>query len=268
MSDTRRIKLILQYDGTRYSGWQRQINAISVQQRVEEALHKITGENIAVTGSSRTDAGVHAMGQTAHFDMMTPIPPEKVAFALNTRLPGDIRAVRSESAPGGEHGFHARFGATGKVYRYLIHNAPHAGALGRLYCMHVPRLLDVELMRAEAQALVGRHDFAAFAASGSIVRDTVREIYRVEVARFGDRIMLLIHGNGFLYNMVRIIAGTLIEIGMGRLPAGAFARAIDTGDRLALGITAEPQGLTLMRVFYGDDAEAGSLFDDPFIAFV
>lgn len=258
-----RIKLILEYDGTNYSGWQRQINAISVQQRLEEALNKLTGERITTTGSSRTDAGVHARGQTVHFDMATPIPPEKVAFALNTRLPDDIRAQHSCAVPGGEHGFHARFDATGKVYRYLIHNAPHASALAHNYTAHVSAHLDEALMNAEAQAILGRHDFRAFAASGSVAKDTVRDMYRVSVVRRGARVMLLVHGKGFLYNMVRILAGTLIEVGAGKREPGAIARALASGDRLDLGITAPPQGLTLMRVFYGDDAQAEELFSDP-----
>lgn len=258
-----RIKLILEYDGTRYCGWQRQINAISVQQRLEEGLFKLTRERITVTGSSRTDAGVHSRGQTVHFDMETPIPPEKVAFALNTCLPDDIRVVHSCAVPGGEDGFHARFGATGKVYRYMIHNAPHASALGCRYTAHVSLPLDERLMNEEAQSLLGRHDFAAFAASGSIVKDTVREMYRVSVSRRGQRVMLLVHGAGFLYNMVRILAGTLIEVGAGKRAPGAIARAIDSHSRLDLGITAPPQGLTLMRVFYGDDERAWEIFDDP-----
>ena len=258
-----RIRLVLEYDGTAYSGWQRQINAMSVQQRLEEALKKLTGETIVTTGSSRTDAGVHSLGQTVHFDMATPIPPEKVAFALNTCLPPDIRVRSSCAAPGGEDGFHARFHATGKVYRYLIYNSPHASALGCRYSAHVSAPLDEHLMDSEAQALIGRHDFAAFAASGSVAKDTVREMYRASVTRRGPRVMLLVHGGGFLYNMVRILAGTLIEVGAGKRAPGAIERAISSGNRLDLGITAPPQGLTLMRVFYGDDEQAAGIFGDP-----
>lgn len=258
-----RIKLIVEYDGTNYSGWQRQINAMSVQQRLEEGLKKLTGESITVTGSSRTDAGVHSKGQTVHFDMQTPIPSEKVAFALNTCLPHDIRVTSSCAVPGGEDGFHARFGATGKVYRYMIYNSPHASALSARYTAHVSLPLDENLMNAEAQAMIGRHDFCAFAASGSVAKDTVREMYRIGVTRRGHRVMLLVHGNGFLYNMVRILAGTLIEVGAGKREPGAIARALESGSRLDLGITAPPQGLTLLRVFYGDDERAADVFDDP-----
>lgn len=256
-----RIKMVLEYDGTNYSGWQRQLNAMSVQQRLEEALFRLTGENISVTGSSRTDAGVHAKGQTVHFDMHTPIPPAKVAFAVNTRLPSDIRAVASCQVAGGANGFHARFDATGKVYRYVMYNAPHASALSRNYTMHVIPPLDAERMNTEAQSLLGRHDFCAFAASGSAAKSTVRDMFRISVQRRGPCVILLVHGGGFLYNMVRILAGTLAEVGAGKRPSGAIKRAIATGDRLELGITAPPQGLTLMRVFYGDDMQSGSLFD-------
>ena len=262
-----RIKLILEYDGTNYSGWQRQINAVSVQQRLEEAIFKLTREDVRVTGSSRTDAGVHSLGQTVHFDLETPIPPEKVAYALNTCLPWDIRVRESCAVPGGENGFHARFDATGKVYRYLIQNSHHLSSMRRLYSAHIPLPLDAERMDREAQSILGTHDFRAFAAAGSVAKDTVRTMYRVQVQRVnGDLVMLMVHGKGFLYNMVRILAGTLIEVGLNKREPGAIARAIETGDRLQLGITAPPQGLTLMRVFYGDDENAADYFDDPFAA--
>ena len=255
----RRFFLIVEYDGTDYCGWQRQINGPSVQQTLEEALLRLTGEEIAVTGSSRTDAGVHAMGLCAHFDSATRIPPEKIAFALNTMLPPDIRVRESGAAP---EGFHARYGACGKVYRYRFFNSRHDCAIGRQCAAHVPLLLDVDLMNQEAQALIGTHDFEAFAASGSVVKSTVRTIYRVQVTRCGDEVTLLVLGDGFLYNMVRIIAGTLMEVGTLKREPGAIAKAIETRDRLALGQTAPAKGLTLMRVLYGGDEEiALSYFD-------
>ena len=255
----RRFQLIVEYDGTDYCGWQRQINGPSVQQTLEETLSKLTGEEIAVTGSSRTDAGVHAMGLCTHFDSATRIPPEKIAFALNTMLPEDIRIRESMLAP---EGFHARYSACGKVYRYRFFNSRHASAIGRQYAAHVPVLLNVERMNEEAQALCGTHDFEAFAASGSVVKSTVRTIYRVQVTRSGDDVTLLVLGDGFLYNMVRIIAGTLMEVGTGKREPGAIAKAIETKDRLALGQTAPAKGLTLMRVLYGGDEDiALSYFD-------
>ncbi|MBQ2948564.1 MAG: tRNA pseudouridine(38-40) synthase TruA [Clostridia bacterium] len=248
----RRFKLTLEYDGTAYCGWQRQINGPSVQQELEEALARLTGESVSVTGSSRTDAGVHAMGLCAHFDSATRIPPEKLAFALNTMLPPDIRIRESGPAP---QGFHARYSAAGKVYRYVFYNSRHDCAIGRQYAAHVPLNLDDRRMHEEAQALIGTHDFEAFAASGSVVKSTVRTIYRAEVVRRGDLVELYVLGDGFLYNMVRIIAGTLMEIGTGKRECGAIARAIETKDRLALGQTAPAKGLTLMAVLYGGDEE-------------
>ena len=249
----KRFRLIVEYDGTAYCGWQRQINGPSVQQELEEALARLTGETVSVTGSSRTDAGVHAMGLCAHFDSATRIPADKIAFALNTMLPPDIRIRESSAAP---EGFHARYAACGKVYRYSFYNSRHDCAIGRQYAAHVPVELDEKLMHEEAQALVGTHDFAAFAASGSVAKSTVRTIYRVKVTRSGDHVTLDVLGDGFLYNMVRIIAGTLMEIGTGKRAPGAIRAAIETGDRLALGQTAPAKGLTLMRVLYGGDEDA------------
>ena len=248
----RRFKLTLEYDGTAYCGWQRQINGPSVQQELEEALARLTGEQIAVTGSSRTDAGVHAAGLCAHFDSATRIPADKLAFALNTMLPPDIRIRESGPAP---QGFHARYSAVGKVYRYVFYNSRHDCAIGRQYAAHVPLALDEGRMHREAQALIGTHDFEAFAASGSVVKNTVRTIYRAQVLRRGDMVELYVLGDGVLYNLVRIIAGTLMEIGTGKRESGAIARAIETKDRLALGQTAPAKGLTLMAVLYGGDEE-------------
>ena len=243
----RRIQLIIEYDGTNYAGWQRQSNALAVQQVVEEALSRLTGERVVLHGASRTDAGVHALGQCAHFDTDSRIPGEKFSYAVNTMLPPDIRIRYSQDAP---EGFHARFSAKGKRYRYLFYDAPHAGALNRLTHAHSIYPLNDERMRREALALPGTHDFSAFAASGSVVRDTVRTIWRANVTRDGNDVTLVVEGNGFLYNMVRIIAGTLRDIGSGKLEPGALARAIDTGNRLELGVTAPAHGLTLMEVFY------------------
>ncbi len=242
-----RIHLIVEYDGTNYAGWQRQSNALAVQQVLEEALTRLTGERAAVTGSSRTDAGVHALGQSVHFDTGSRIPPEKFSFALNTMLPCDIRVRRSEAAA---PDFHARFSTKGKRYRYLYYDAPHAGALNRFTHAHSIYPLDDAKMAEEARALLGTHDFAAFAASGSAVKDTVRTLWRADVTRRDRDVEILVEGSGFLYNMVRIIAGTLAGVGSGKLPQGTLRRAIETGDRLDLGVTAPAHGLTLMEVFY------------------
>lgn len=243
----RRIHLIIEYDGSAYAGWQRQANALAVQQVIEEKLTKLTGERIVVHGASRTDAGVHALGQSAHFDTDSRIPAEKFSYALNALLPADIRVRYSEAVVAD---FHARFSCKGKRYRYLFYDAPHAGALNRYTHAHSIYPLDERRMAQEAQNLVGTHDFAAFAASGSVVKDTVRTIWQAEVTRCENNVMLIIEGSGFLYNMVRIIAGTLAGVGSGKLAPGALARAIETGNRLDLGVTAPAHGLTLMEVFY------------------
>ncbi|MDD3212557.1 MAG: tRNA pseudouridine(38-40) synthase TruA, partial [Eubacteriales bacterium] len=204
----RRILLTISYDGTAYAGWQRQLNAVAVQQRVEEALFRLTGEHIGVTGASRTDAGVHALGQRAHFDTGGSIPADRFPYALNTCLPPDIRVLAGREVNGC---FHARFDAKGKQYTYRIHNAPHASALYRNLTAHVPVPLNVEAMRAALPQLLGTHDFAAFQASGGTAKTTVRTLLSISLTQNGDDLTLLVRGNAFLYNMVRIIAGTLIE---------------------------------------------------------
>lgn len=245
--DSRRVALRVSYDGTNYSGWQRQENADSVQARIEKALHALTGQEIGVTGASRTDAGVHALGQTVHFDNPSHIPADRFCYALNTCLPDDIRVTASCAAAGD---FHARFNARGKTYRYLIDNSRHGTAMYRHFMAHIPQPLDAALMDAAAKDLLGEHDFAAFAAAGSVAKTTVREIWRADVQRNGDAIELTVAGKSFLYNMVRIIAGTLIYIGMGKLPPESLKKALETKDRLDLGITAPARGLTLMEVYY------------------
>ena len=210
---THRVLIRVSYDGTHYAGWQRQQNALAVQQVLEEALCKLTGERIVVTGSSRTDAGVHAQGQCVHFDTLSRIPADKYPFALNTCLPTDIRVLAGMDI---SSDFHARFDAKGKCYTYRIHNAPHASALYRDLTAHVPQKLDVARMQRSLPCLLGTHDFAAFQASGGTAKTTVRTLESISLEKNGEDITLLVRGNAFLYNMVRIIAGTLIEIGLGR----------------------------------------------------
>ena len=244
---SRRILLTVSYDGTAYAGWQLQENAVAVQQRLEEALEKLIGSPIRVAGASRTDAGVHAMGQRAHFDTYSRIPPEKYPFALNTCLPPDMRGLEGVQVPGT---FHARFDAAGKRYTYRIHNAPHASALWRNVTAHVPQKLEVAKMRQSLTDLLGTHDFRAFQASGGTAKTTVRTLTQASLEQNGNELTLTVCGNAFLYNMVRIIAGTLIDIGMGRLQPDAFARALRSGNRLDLGVTAPACGLELSQIFY------------------
>lgn len=248
----KRILLTVSYDGTSYSGWQYQDNAPSVQETLEKALEEALGTFTRITGASRTDAGVHALGQRCHFDTSATIPPEKYPFVLNRFLPPDIRVTEGRQVP--LH-FHARYQAEGKWYTYRIHNAPQASALYRNMTAHVPVHLDEEKMHRAAQRLLGTHDFAAFAAAGGSAKTTVRTIDQVSVTRQGEMVTLKIHGNAFLYNMVRIIAGALIYIGQGKLDEGCITRAIETGNRLELGITAPAAGLELTRVEYAIDGE-------------
>ena len=247
----KRILLTVEYDGTNYAGWQRQINGLAVQQVLEETLQKATKERIVVTGASRTDAGVHALGQAVHFDTESRIPPEKYPFVLNTMLPRDVRVHTGREVP---EGFHARFMTCGKRYTYRIVNSRHASAIRRNTHVHVPLPLDLAPMQEAAKQLRGTHDYAAFQAAGGTAKTTIRTITGAELVRFGDEIILTVEGDAFLYNMVRIIAGTLIEIGLGRRSANAFSEAYETLDRLSLGVTAPPQGLELTKVYYPDAA--------------
>lgn len=250
--DQKRILLTISYDGTAYSGWQFQENGPSIQAEIEKALQSALGGFARVTGASRTDAGVHALGQRAHFDAVSSIPPEKFPFVLNRYLPEDVRVLAGVEVPAD---FHARFQAAGKLYTYRIHNASHPSALYRHMTAHVPVSLDAGAMHAAGQRLLGTHDFAAFAAAGGSAKTTVRTIDFLSVTRNGEEITLRVHGNAFLYNMVRIIAGTLIGVGQGKLAPDCIPRALSTGDRLALGVTAPARGLELTRVDY--DFERG-----------
>ena len=247
----RRMLLTVEYDGTAYSGWQRQYNGLAVQQVLEETLTRACGEKIAITGASRTDAGVHALGQACHFDTHSAIPPHKYPFVLNTMLPRDIRVHTGREVP---PDFHARFMTGGKTYTYRIINSRHGSALKRNTHLHVPVPLDTAPMERAAQTLLGQHDLAAFQASGGTAKTTVRTMRSVSLTRVGDEITFILEGDAFLYNMVRIIVGTLIEIGHGRRGEDAFLRSYETGDRLALGVTAPPHGLELTKVHYPEAA--------------
>lgn len=247
----KRILLFIEYDGTAYVGWQRQLNGVSVQQRVEEALAEACGHPVSATGASRTDAGVHALRQGVHFDTGCTIPPERFPFVLNNLLPPDIRVHEAKEVP---PDFHARFMSSGKRYTYRILNNRHGSALKRNTYMHIPVPLDTALMRMAVPDLNGTHDFAAFQASGGTARTTVRTIRMAELSVLDEDIVLTIEGNAFLYNMVRIIAGTLVEIGLHKRDPDAFVRAFESGNRLDLGITAPACGLELTEVMYTEAA--------------
>lgn len=251
--DQKRILLTVSYDGTAYCGWQFQENGPSIQNELEQALQKAVGVFTRVTGASRTDAGVHALGQRAHFDTVSSIPPDKYPFVFNRFLPADIRVTSARQvAPD----FHARFLAAGKLYTYRIFNAPHPSAIYRNFTAHVPIHLDERIMHEAGQQIIGTHDFAAFAAAGGSAKTTIRTIDSLAVSRTEETITLRVHGNAFLYNMVRIIAGTLIGIGQGKLTPDCLSRALETGNRLDLGVTAPASGLELTRVEYDFESQS------------
>ena len=237
----------IEYDGTEYCGWQIQPNAVSVQQKIEEAIVRLTGENVSVTGSGRTDSGVHALGQIAHFDTQSTIPAEKFSSALNQFLPNDVKVVESWKV---DDDLHARYSAKRKTYRYKLYLSKHARPLMDRYMARVDFDLDIIAMQTACEKFVGKHDFACFLASGSEVKDTVREIYFAKIDRQGEEITFTVCGNGFLYNMVRIMVGTLVKVGMGKLKAEEVGEILLSGDRKRAGITMPPQGLTLVSVEY------------------
>jgi tRNA pseudouridine38-40 synthase len=247
------IKLTIEYDGTSYHGWQSQINASAIQDVVCKAVGKLTGEGCKLTGSSRTDTGVHALGQVANFATESGIPADKFSYALNTFLPDDIVIRKSEEV---SIDFHARYSAVGKKYRYLIYNSTFPSVLLKHRAWHVSRMLDVGLMRQAAEAFLGKHDFVGFSSTGGSVKTTVRTIRDISVSRGGcfneasDLIEIQISGDGFLYNMVRIIAGTLVEVGNGKLRPEEMPAIMESLDRKRAGITAPAHGLYLVEVYY------------------
>ena len=242
----RRVELTVAYDGTNYAGWQVQDNALTVEEVLNRALKELTGEEIAVTGASRTDAGVHARGNLAVFDTASPIPPEKFARALSARLPKDICVVSSREVP---EDYHPRRVKTRKTYEYHIDHAPIPDPLYNRYRTHIYWDLDVKAMQEAAACFLGEHDFAAFCSAGGQTETTVRTIYRCEVEEReeGRHLLIRVQGNGFLYNMVRIIAGTLLEVGAGRIRPEDIPGIIQSADRQAAGPTAPAKGLVLEK---------------------
>jgi tRNA pseudouridine38-40 synthase len=250
------VKLTLEYDGTRYVGWQTQPNGPSVQAEVERALAELHGGPRRVTGAGRTDAGVHALGQVASFREDAPLPLRAYVQGMNALLPADI-AVRAAGLE--PEGFDARRSARGKRYRYRIVSAPTRAPLSRLQAWQLFRPLDLAGMRAAAAPLLGVHDFSAFRAADCDARHAVREVRRLDLLapREGE-LALVIEATAFVRHMVRNIAGTLVEVGLGRRPPGSVAEALASRDRTRAGRTAPPQGLVLEEVFYGAQAAQGS----------
>ncbi len=243
----KRVKLIVAYDGTNYRGWQVQPNGITIEEVLNKHLSALLGEEIVVTGASRTDSGVHSMGNVAIFDTNTRMPAEKISFALNQRLPEDIVVQESKEVP---LDWHPRYQVSRKTYEYRILNRTFRQPMRRLdtYFYHYP--LDVEKMQRAASYLVGEHDFKSFCAVGAQVKTTVRTIYACDVIKENDVITIRVTGNGFLYNMVRIIAGTLIRVGGGDMEPEQIPEILLALDRNAAGPTAPAHGLTMIGIVY------------------
>ena len=243
----KRIKLTIAYDGTNYCGWQIQPNGITIEEVLNKALSKLTGEDIAVIGASRTDSGVHAMGNVAVFDTNTTIPPDRIAVSLNQRLPEDIVIVHSEEVPAD---FHPRYCDCSKTYEYHIINTRTPIPTKRLTNYFVSYKLNIENMKKAASYLVGEHDFVSFCNVRTDVENTVRTITALDILTNGNEITIRITGNGFLYNMVRIIVGTLIRVGRGFYEPEKVKEILEAKDRKAAGVTAPAHGLMLMEIHY------------------
>ncbi|MCC8029279.1 MAG: tRNA pseudouridine(38-40) synthase TruA [Lachnospiraceae bacterium] len=243
----RRIMLVVAYDGTNYRGWQLQSNGITIEEVLNDALTKLLGEEIRVIGASRTDSGVHSLGNVAVFDTETRIPPEKISYAVNQGLPDDIVVQQSSEVPSD---WHPRHCDSRKTYEYRILNRAFPLPTRRLDTYFVYYDLNLDAMQKAAANLVGTHDFKSFCSAGTAAENTVRTLYSCELFRDGDVITIRVCGSGFLYNMVRIIAGTLIEVGIGRVHPDDIRRILAAGDRGAAGPTAPAHGLTMIGIEY------------------
>ena len=244
---TRRIKLVLHYDGTAYHGWQKQPAVPTIQGKIEQAIEKLCGVAVGVIGSSRTDAGVHALGQVAHFDIDSPIPTKNFTSALNNLLPNDIAVVQAEQVP---DDFDAISSTQSKWYRYTLCTASIRPVQRIRYCWHRPAPLDSEAMNQAAARLVGTHDFKSFASAADTRESSIRTVLQCAVSAQSDDIFIDVSATGFLYNMVRNIVGTLVEIGRGRWRPEDIDRILAAKDRAAAGPIAPAAGLCLMNVHY------------------
>lgn len=238
------------FDGSAFHGWQQQKNARSVQETVKNAVKSLTGEDVTVTGCSRTDAGVHALDYCFNFKTSSAIPEASFVPALTTKLPRDISVSFCKSVP---DNFNARFDCLKKEYEYVIYNERIMSPFYYRYAYHYKPTLDEALLNEAALQYIGTYDFSAFCASGAQVKTKVRTIYGADVRREGEKVIFRVTGNGFLYNMVRIMAGTLIFVGENKLGVSDIKAVIESKDRTKAGVTLPPQGLYLNRVFYGSD---------------
>ncbi len=244
----RNIKLVIEYDGKDFNGWQKQPNKLNIQGEIERAISEITKEdNIELNASGRTDAGVHALGQVANFKTNCNIPVEKFPIAINTKVKKSIVIKSAEEV---EERFHSRYNCKQKTYRYVINNSEYGSAIYRNQEYHVPQKLDVESMKKAVKYFEGEHDFKGFKASGTSSKNSVRKIFKTNIEVHDDRIFIELTGSGFLYNMVRIISGTLVDVGLGKIKSDEIPEIIKSGDRQKAGKTLPPQGLYLLKVEY------------------
>lgn len=244
----RNIKLTIEYDGKDFNGWQKQPDKLNIQGTIEKAIEQITGEAVDLNASGRTDRGVHALGQVANFKTNSNLPIEKFPIALNSNLKKSIRIKNAEEV---EEDFHSRLSCKRKTYRYVINNSQYGTAIYRNLETHIPMKLDIEKMQEAVKYFVGEHDFKAFKASGTSSKSSVRTIYDAKVIQMpDDKIWIELTGSGFLYNMVRIISGTLVEVGMGKIEPKEIENIIKLQKRENAGKTLPPQGLYLVNVEY------------------
>ena len=244
----RNIKLVIEYDGKEFNGWQKQPNKLNIQGSIEEAIKQITGEEIELSASGRTDAGVHAFGQVANFKTESNLPIEKFPVAINTKIKRSIRIISAEEV---DERFHSRLNCKKKTYRYVINNSEFASAIYRNLETHIPQKLNIKKMKEAIKYFEGEHDFKAFKASGTSSKSSVRTIYKAEIIEMpNNRIYIELTGNGFLYNMVRIIAGTLVDVGLEKIKPEEIPSIIEKGKRDLAGKTLPPNGLFLLKVEY------------------
>ena len=229
------------------TGWQKQSNELNIQGEIEKAIQTITGEEVELIGSGRTDAGVHAFAQVANFKINSDFPIEKMAIAINSQLKTSIRIQKAEEV---EENFHSRYHCHKKTYGYIIDNSDQGTAIYRNYTYHVPQPLNIQAMQEAANYLVGEHDFSSFKSSGTSSKSSVRTIYEAKILKEQERVVIMLTGNGFLYNMVRIISGTLVEIGKGEKNPEEMKKILEAKDRNLAGKTLPAQGLFLMSVSY------------------
>lgn len=244
----RNIKLVIEYDGKDFNGWQKQPNKLNIQGEIERAIMDITKEDvIELNASGRTDAGVHALGQVANFKTNSSMPVEKFPIAINNKVKKSIVIKSAEEVP---ERFHSRYNCKQKTYRYIINNSEYGSAIYRNQECHIPQKLDVDEMKKAIKYFEGEHDFKGFKASGTSSKNSVRKIFKTKVEVDGDRIFIELTGSGFLYNMVRIISGTLVDVGLGKIKSEDIPEIILSGDRKRAGKTLPPQGLYLVKVEY------------------